>query len=137
MIEIRFSDRSYGGEIDLSGSPEELRDVRQSILKLIQVQDRQNCIIEAEAIDPAPYDTCLNFLAICKSNSLLKVSVSANSLQVEGELNKLEIFADWFNFPDDTECDYHNHLDYFGNEWWVNPNSSSLIIAVKNSVKYL
>ncbi len=124
-------------EIELAGLPKDLRDVQQLILNLIQNEDAQVCAVRAAAIDPSPYDGCLDSLSIRKGNSSIKVSVSANSLQIEGEPKKLEIFADWFNFSDDTRSGYHVHFDYFENEKLVDANSNSLVIAVRSSVKYL
>lgn len=131
MIEIRCSGNSYNREIDLSGSPKELRDVQQSIFNFIQDKTQQVCVIEAATVNPSPYDICLSSLSIRKSDSFIKVSISANSLQIEGEPKKLEAFADWFNF-DNNLLDFHCHLDYDGNEWLVDAKSSSLIISIRS-----
>ena len=135
MIEIRFSDSSNGGEIDLSGLPTDLRDIRQSILNLIQDKDQQVCVVKAAIVDPSPYKVCLSFVSICKGDNPIKITVSKNSLQIEGESKNLETFAGWLEFDDDTWAGYHHHFDYFGNEEWVDVNSSSLVISVRNSVK--
>ena len=135
MIEIRFSDSDYGGEIELSGLPKDLIDIQQSIRNLIQNKNQQVCVVKATIVDPSPYDVCLSSLSIRKNNCFIKVSVSANSLQIEGESEKLEIFADWFEFDDNTWSGYHLHFDYYGNESWVEANSSSLVISVRNLLK--
>ncbi|MEH2192937.1 MAG: hypothetical protein V7K98_09875 [Nostoc sp.] len=130
MIHIRFSDNNYGGEIDLSGTPGDLRSIRQSIIKLLQAQDVQVCI-PANEVKPAPYDSCLNSLVIRKSDCSVKVMVAGSSLKIEGTPEKLKVFADWFNFGDSTESGYHNHFDYYEGNEWVDPASVSLIISCK------
>ncbi|BAZ51805.1 hypothetical protein JMG10_38835 [Nostoc ellipsosporum NOK] len=130
MIHIRFSNNSYGSEINLSGTPADLRSIRQSILELLQSQDVQICIL-ANEVDPAPYDSCLNSLLICKSDCSLKVMLSASSLKIEGTLEKLKVFAGWFDFSDSTESGYHNHFDYYEGNEWVDPASVPLVISVQ------
>lgn len=132
MIEIRFSDSPHGGEIELSGLPKDLRNVQQSILNLVQNKNQQFCAIEAAMVDPSPYKVCLNSLHIHKCDGFIRVWVSENSLQIEGESEKLEIFATWFEFDDDTVSGYHHHFDYYGNEWWVDANSSPLVISARD-----
>ncbi|MEH2106268.1 Imm32 family immunity protein [Nostoc sp.] len=130
MIHIRFSDNHYGGEIDLSGTPGDLRSIGQSILELLQVQDVQ-VYIPANEVDPAPYDSCLNSLLIRKSDYFIKVMVAGSSLKIEGTPEKLEVFADWFNFDNSTESGYHHHFDYYEGNEWLDPTSVSLVISVQ------
>ncbi|MEH1933128.1 MAG: hypothetical protein V7L14_05265 [Nostoc sp.] len=130
MIHIRFSDNHYGGEIDLSGTPGDLRSIRQSIIELLQAEDVQVCI-PANEVDPAPYDSCLNSFLIRKSDCSLKVMVAGSSLKIEGTPEKLEVFADWFNFDNSTESGYHQHFDYYEGNEWVDPGSVSLVISVQ------
>lgn len=133
MIEIRSSNNS--DEIDLSGLPKDLRGIQQSILDLLQNEHQKICIIQAKVIDPLPYDICLSSLLISKTHASVKVSVSGNFLKIEGDTDKLETLASWFQFDDDTWSGYHSHFDHFGCEEWVDSTSSPLIISVRNSVK--
>jgi hypothetical protein len=135
MIEIRFSDGTYGKEVDLSGLPAELRKIEQLIIELVESEQEEVCIIQAGRADPSPYDYCLSSLLIRKTATLIKVSVIGESLQVEGEMEKLRIFADWFSFEDDTWSGYHRHFDSLGNEKWVDVRSQELVISVRNSIK--
>ena len=124
---------SSSEEIDLSGSLKELRDVYQLLLDFIQDRERKLCVIEAATVNPSPYDVCLNYLYVWKSNSSIKVSVSVNCLQIEGEPNKLKAFANWFNFRDNTVSNYHGHFDYLGhNGDLIDANSTPLVISVKS-----
>ncbi|NEO94461.1 MAG: hypothetical protein F6K56_31435 [Moorea sp. SIO3G5] len=126
MIKIRLS---HSPPIEVSGLPKDLRNVQQSIVNLIQNKNQQFCVIEAKMLDPYPYDVCLSSLYIYKSESFIRVWVSENSLHIEGESENLEILATWFEFDDDTKYGYHHHFGYFGNQSWVDANSSSLIIC--------
>ncbi len=131
-VEIRFSSN---GELDISGSTPALRKIGQSMLDLINDKDRLNCVIEARIVDPAPYDNCLSYVSISKSETLTKVSVVGNYLQIEGDTESLERFATWFDFDDDTWSGYHHHFDYWEGNSYVDPDSMSLVIMVKNSIK--
>jgi hypothetical protein len=125
MIEIRFGDQ----ELEVSGSPKSLRKVSQSILQLIYDQERLMVSIAAASIDPAPYKICLRSLSIIKTTGLIKLSVSANMLQIEGSPERLEAFADWFNFDDDMHS-YHHHFEHLGlNNDPADPDSIPLVIS--------
>jgi hypothetical protein len=128
MIQIRFSDR----ELEISGSPQELRQVSQSILDLIHDRARLMVQIDAETIAPIPYAFCLSQLSIVKTAGLIKLSVAANILQIEGAPERLEAFAKWFDFDDNTHSCYHRHFDHFDNTERVDPGSISLVIAVRH-----
>ncbi|MBW4488991.1 MAG: hypothetical protein KME12_14480 [Trichocoleus desertorum ATA4-8-CV12] len=135
MIEIRFGDSPHGIEIELSGLPKDLRNVQQSILNLVRNKSQQFYVIKAAIVDPFPYKVCLSSLHIYKNDSFVRVWVSENSLQIEGDSEKLEIFAAWFEFDDGNVEGYHHHFDYYGNEWWVNANSNPLVISVRDPVQ--
>jgi hypothetical protein len=132
IIGIRFSGTANSGELGLSGSPRVLRSVSESILNFIQNKDQIIHVIEASIVDPNPYDICLKSLSICKSNTLIKISVLANSLYIHGSLENLDILASSFEFDDDTWSGYHHHVDLWD---WIDPTSISLVISVENSIK--
>jgi hypothetical protein len=135
MIEIRYSDKPHGKEIDLSGLPVDLRKIQQLIIGLLKSEQKEACSIQARVVDPSPYDRCLSSLLIRKTETLIKVSVLGESLQVEGDIEKLRIFADWFSFEDSTWSGYHCHFDHLDNEDWVDASSQELVISVRNSVR--
>lgn len=80
MIEIRFSEE----EIDLQGTPAELRDIRQAILDLLTNDQPILYLAASTNFDPAPYSRYLASLIIRKGLGPTKVSVSGKSLEVEG-----------------------------------------------------
>ncbi len=123
---------SSSEEIELSGSPKELRDVRQLILDFIQNREQQMCVIKSAKVNPFPYNLCLSSLCICKSKSSIRVSVFESCLQIEGEPDNLETFAEWFNFDDDTLPGYHCHFDYLGNDDLIDVDSNPLVISVRS-----
>jgi hypothetical protein len=122
-IQIRYSN----GEADISGTPESLRQVNQFIMDFIESK-RSEDIIATLNVDPAPYDRCLNFLSIRRDSGAVKVSVADDRLEITGDLSKLETFADWFDFSDDTSHGYHHHHDGWCGEEWVHPKSMPLVI---------
>jgi hypothetical protein len=130
MITICFSDNFCGSEVEISGTPQELRDIRRLILNFIQTQDVRVCIPAAE-IEPTSDNFCLKSLSILKTNGSIKISIFDNFLKVEGEPDNLESFADWFNFDDNTRSGYHHHFDYYEGNEWVDPNSIALIISIR------
>jgi hypothetical protein len=131
-VEIRFS---HQGELDISGSTPALRQISQAMLDLVNDKERSNCIIKGATIDPYPYKSCLSAVSISKSDTLTKVSVVGDYLQIEGDSESLENFATWFDFDDDTWSGYHCHFDYWEGNSHVYPDSMSLVIAVKNSIE--
>jgi hypothetical protein len=131
-IKIYFSGAANSGELCLSGSPKALRYVSESILNFIQNKDQIICVIQANIVDPTPYDVCLKSLSICKSNTLIKISVLANSLYIHGSLENLDILTSSFEFDDDTWSGYHHHVDLWD---WIDPTAISLVISVKNSIQ--
>lgn len=130
MIAIRFNNDCSGGEVELSGTVQELQNIRQSILNLIQIQDVRVCIPAAE-VEPTPYNCCLKALSIFKTNGSIKVSVFENFLKIEGEPDNLESLAEWFDFDENTRSGYHRHFDYYEGNKWVDPRSIVLIISVR------
>jgi hypothetical protein len=127
MIEIRWSGAT--NEIELRGTPEDLQYVRRSILQLLQTDEVQAIIPAAIDFDPYPYSGKLNSLVIYKSESSTIVTMVANYLEVKGNYNHLESFADWFDF-EANQSHYHCHFEYYPDNEWIHPDSRPLIISV-------
>ncbi len=134
IIEISFSGTHNSGQLDVAGSPKALRYLSESIFNLIDDKDRIICIVKAAIFDPTPYDICLKSLSICKSNTLIKCSVFANCLYIQGSNDKLTILASWFDFADDIPSGYHQHVDYYDGNEWIDSVSIPLVISVNASV---
>jgi hypothetical protein len=130
-VAIRFGN---SGEIDISGSIIALRQISQAILDLMNDRDRVSCIVEATEIDPYPYDGCLGSILLKQSNTLAKVSLVEDYLQIEGNSSSLDLLASWFDFPDRTGTGYHCHFEYYEDNPFIDPDSRPLIITVDNSI---
>jgi hypothetical protein len=134
IIEISFSGTQNSGQLDVAGSPKALRYVSESIFNLVHDKDRIICVVKAAIFDPTPYDIYLKYLSICKSNTLIKCSVFDNCLYIQGSNDKLTVLANWFYFDDDTPSGYHQHVDYYDENEWIEPVSIPLVISVKDSI---
>jgi hypothetical protein len=55
----------------------------------------------------------------------------ANQLEIEGSPEKLEVFADWFDFKAETSH-YHCHFEYYPGDTCVAPDSLPLVISVRS-----
>lgn len=96
----------------ITSTLEELQSVRQQILNLLQGDEVQVDIPADLNFDPAPYSR-LDCLSICQSRGAIKLSVSANSLNVEGEASKLAVLAECFNFSGDSRHGAPCHVEYY------------------------
>lgn len=131
MIEIRWNEKT--NEINLGGTLQNLRYVRQSILHLIETDEIQVNISANVNFDPAPYSSLLSFLTIRKGVGSIRVTIATDCLEIEGDIAKLAVFAEWVNF-EDSAFNYHCHLDYYEGNEWIAPDSLSLVISVRSSV---
>lgn len=132
-VKLLFSPNPKGDEICLYDSPDGLRKLGQSILKLdkeIELSaDRKVC-------DDDIYPCRLKKLGLKINNDrqnddLLHISVAENNLVIEGTSIALgnlgEILSE---FDDNTPNKYHIHLDYFpGVSGLLAPTNLSLVIA--------
>ncbi|MCY7286385.1 MAG: hypothetical protein LH679_23805 [Cyanobacteria bacterium CAN_BIN43] len=99
---------------------------------MIQADETQVDVSAAVDFDPAPYSSRLSFLIIRKSKRSTKVAIVTDRLDVEGEPEKLEVFADWFDFEADaSHYQYHCHFEYYPGDRWIDPASLPLVISVR------
>ncbi|MEH2073753.1 MAG: hypothetical protein V7K57_05090 [Nostoc sp.] len=126
MIQIRHG----RDEIYITGTPEELRSVRHQILNLLQGHEIQANIVADDNFDPVPYHRRLDYLSICQTRGAVKLSVSANFLNVEGEASKLAVLAECFNFLDDSRRGSHSHIEYYEGHEWIASDSIPCVIGV-------
>jgi hypothetical protein len=129
MIEIRWSNET--NEIELGGTLEDLQYVRQSILRLLQINEVQAVVPAAIDFNPAPYSDKLSSLMIRKSKGSTLVTIVANYLEVKGNSNHLGSFADWFNF-EANQSHYHCHFEYYPGNEWIHPDSLPLTISARS-----
>lgn len=129
MIEIRFSK----GEIDLQGTPSELRGVRQAILDFLTNDPPMVHLAASVNVDSTPYQCHLESLIIRKGYGPVRITVAGKSLEAEGESEMLKTFAEWFNFTDNGPDRYHCHFEYYEGNSCIAPESVPLVISVHRS----
>ena len=129
MLKVCYS---INGTINISGSWEELQNLRKDILKLINT-DLKGIFIQTESnFNPTPWDFVSKHLEIIKGVSPVKVSVSKKRVvQLEGIQESLEKFSSFLNFEKNAASGLHSHYEYFEGNEWIHPDSIPLIIVIK------
>ena len=126
MIQIRLT----SDEVDLSGTPGELQQVRAGIEALIRNEETTLRIAANSAIDPAPYERTLRELRIERGGGPTKISVEEQTLLVSGADENLVRFSSWFDVEPEAESGTHNHFDYFPGNPHIDADSRSLVVTV-------
>jgi predicted metal-binding protein len=128
MIEICHSNQ---GDADLSGTPEELEAIAQSIQTLLD-SEAESITFDAETgYDPAPYDTNVPILRIRKGTGPGKVSLTDEELLVEGSPESLLRFTSYLDFPPHAQPSNHTRYEYWTGVDWIAPGSMPLIIGIR------
>ena len=123
-MEIRESE----SEIELSGTPSELRALGRAIAAL-GPGIRHGFPADA-SVDPAPYSRALNSLEAVASGGPTRVSVDGDVLLVAGTPESLGCFASFLTFSDADRPGTHHH-----HEWWegnksIAENSRPLVVSL-------
>jgi predicted metal-binding protein len=128
MIEICHSNQ---GDIDLSGTPQELQAIAESIRELLD-SDLESVTIDAETgYDPAPYDANVPLLRIRKGTGPGRVSLVDEALLIEGSPESLAKFTSYLGFAPDAQPSHHTHYEYWTGADWISPESMPLIIGIR------
>lgn len=91
MITIVYGPRSG---LDLSGTPPELREVRERILAFLASDGDSFTFLSNTDADPHPYDRSLGGLLVRKAEGLTRISVTSDGwMEVQGSCRCLENFA--------------------------------------------
>lgn len=126
MIRIRYSE---GEGCDISGTPSELRAIKNLICHAITNND--SFTVEAETMaNPWPYQRLLHSLALKVIPGPVCARVIGDVLEVRGSAEFLEKFSSWFAFRDDTPVGHHGHYEYYEGNIYVSPDSIPLVISV-------
>jgi hypothetical protein len=80
-------------KLELSGTGAELLDLRDAILRFIQLKRPLLEIPVDPQGDPAPYDRYLSGLRLVRSNEDLRIVLNGDRLLISGTLERLEDFA--------------------------------------------
>ena len=95
-------------ELDLSGTPTELRAVSQA---LSQLGPGESFLLAASRnADPAPYDRLLSEFQALASGGPVRILVAGDRLLATGSMDALSRLASFFYFPDDADSRAHSRL---------------------------
>jgi hypothetical protein len=123
-VVIRATDR----EVDLSGSPSEMRGIAY---RLAALSAGQSCEFVADAAaDSAPYDRVLSGFRAAASGGRVRISVAGSWLVAEGDPVRLAKLGSWFGFPDESKFPAHGHYEWFPDHPDIADDSLPLVIGV-------
>jgi hypothetical protein len=122
LVVIRATDR----ELEISGSPVELRSVAMQFAQL-KAGGRIRFAAD-ESADPAPYSRILLAFEVVVSNDAVKVSVADDTLLVTGSVAKLTAFASFFQFEDRAPIGAHGHHEWYPGNDYIDSSSRPLVI---------
>lgn len=128
MIVIRWTAPS---ELDVSGSPSELRAVKTRILDFAAGAEAHTLIHADSDADPAPYSKSLEILRVAKGVGPTRISVDGTVMNVTGSQKHLEVFAKNFDFSDDSPSRNHVHYEFYAGNQWIAPDSVPLVVSVR------
>ena len=120
--------RASEEELDLSGSPAELRGIARAIRSL---QDGERCSFVADIRALAsPYDRVLSLFEVVASRGPVCIVLAGNTLVAEGSLPMLKCLASFFDFSDSDRHGTHHHHEWWEGNDYVSPVSRPLVISV-------
>jgi hypothetical protein len=130
MIRIRYA---YTKEADISGAAHELRNVRQLLLHFIQSSEQSFTIQTDTAYNPEPYDLVIEKLIVVKSDHFISVEFDTKekSVAISAAPYFLNLFAEYFDFSEETFQGYHAHFEYYEDHPFIAENSVPLVISVQ------
>jgi hypothetical protein len=131
VIEIRYRPPD---QVEITGTVQELQAVRAGILYLVTDGTPMLPYMVAARTTglPAPYAHWLAELMVTVSESAIRASVVGETkLMISGALDKLDVFASFWDFAPDTASGTHSHHEYFEGNHWIERDSIPLVIGVK------
>jgi len=118
--------RETSTEIDLSGSPTELRTVGRA---LTAFGPGDHCRFEADThADPAPYIRVLAAFEAEASGGPVRVSVAGQVLFASGSPDMFARFASFFEFSDADRSGTHTHHEWWDDNEYIAADSRPLVI---------
>ena len=118
--------RETASELDLSGTPAELRAIGRAVAAL---GPGERCRFEADAhADPAPYTRVLAALVVEASGGPVRVSVAGQVLAASGSPDMLARFASFFVFSDADRPGTHAHHEWWDGNEYIAADSRPLVI---------
>jgi hypothetical protein len=124
LVVIRATEK----ELDLSGSPAELREVASRIVAIAPGQ-RIRFAADQTAV-AEPYDRLLIALEVVASEGALKISVTDETLIAAGNPESIRSFASFLEFEDATPRGFHHHYEWYPGNELIAPDSKPLVVCV-------
>ncbi len=119
-------------EVEISGSADELRNVRVAIVGLLSSPDF-SASLPAAHLDPSPYSRALPELTIQRASGPTLVTTTQSSLVVSSSDDSLARFSTWFNFPADARPGHHAHFEPMPGDPYHSPESIPLAITIRHA----
>ncbi len=130
MIRISFTPPN---ELDISGTPDELQEIRAAILKVATEAPTNLEVAADQVFDPRPYERRLYFFRIYLEPGPVRVSVEDDAVHVVGSETSLEAFASFFNFSDNDPPGSHFHHEYYDGNEWIHDKSIPLVVGARGT----
>jgi hypothetical protein len=131
MLRIRYSANE---DVDLEGTREELRSLRDSILRLVAESSGEALSIEADRrFDPSPFDTVVKEMRVLIA-PVDCISVECECLTISGRPEFLSDIADslpWDAVHPRSGIGYHVHYDRWCCELNADDRSLGLILGLR------
>ncbi len=119
--------RETATELELSGTPAELRAVSRALAAL---GPGERCRFEADALaDPAPYTRVLVAFEAEASGGPVRVSVAEQVLWATGSPDMLATFSSFFEFSDADRPGTHAHHEWWDGNDYITADSRPLVIS--------
>ena|SRR5688572_4699436 len=119
-------------EAEISGTADELRNIRVAIVGLLSSSEL-SASIPAAPRDPTPYSRALYELTIQRASGPTLVTTTQASLIVSGSDDSLARFSTWFNFPADAQPGHHAHFEPMSGDPYHSPESIPLAVTIRHA----
>ena len=128
MLRIRQSTR----EVDVEGTPEDLRELRKQVLALALAARGQASIKAEGGYDPKPYDRVLDGAVIHVGSGPTMVSVTNDGqLTIVASPDNLRRLASFIVVPSLPKEGWHSHYEYFVGNEYIMPTSEPVVFSLR------
>jgi hypothetical protein len=130
VITVRVTDE----EADVTGSVEELQEIRAFIQRLVGSSELSLSIRADDAANPSPYTHSLREFRVLRGGDRTRVSVQDHeTLVISGPDENLIKFSSWFDFTSDAKDGSHSHFEPLPDDCYVAADSLPLVVSVSSA----
>lgn len=130
MVSLLCSDGN--SELELSGSPEELRAFGNAIRAFVNSGGDRGTLGLELLSNPAPYARSIETIALAIAEGPVRISVLQDGhVSVSGSRKSLETLAAWFDWGDDSPDGHHAHYEGWPGNEYVAEESVPMVVMVK------